>query len=120
MAVESVRNDVLNKILQNVDFTISNVWLSIHSGDPGTTGASEEESRQDISFASAAGGSSDSSNEVTFQISGTKTISHVGLWDAETGGTFLWRGVLDASKAVEDGDELVFEAGDVTVPTSGS
>jgi hypothetical protein len=125
MAVESLRNDVLDKVLRGVDFTSpSPLYLSLHDGDPGTNGSNELSAspyaRQETAFDAASGGQCVNSNQETFDIGESTTVSHVGLWDASTGGNFLWRGTLDLNKNVEDGDQILFDAGDVTVPTSGS
>jgi hypothetical protein len=41
MATTNLRNTVLDKILRNEDFTIADVFLSLHTGDPGESGAAE-------------------------------------------------------------------------------
>jgi hypothetical protein len=100
--------------------------LSLHDGDPGTTGANEltasPYARQQTAFDAAANGEAVNSDEETFDTGESTTITHVGLWTdtAANNGDFLWRGTLDTNKNVDDGDQIAFDAGDVTVPTSSS
>src|SRR5689334_20087907 len=73
-------------------------YVSIHSGDPGTTGANElaggSYARQAKTWNAASGGNLDDSNAPTFNIPPNASISHFGLWDSPTGGTFLGGGTL--------------------------
>jgi len=43
------------------------------------------------------------------------TVTHVGIWDAESSGNFLMGGSLDASKVVNAGDTFTIAAGDLDV-----
>lgn len=47
------------------------------------------------------------------------TVTHVGLFDASTGGNLLYHGALASSKAVGDGDTFEIAAGDLDI-TIGS
>lgn len=123
-AVESLRNSVLNKILNATNFTTQATHLSLHTADPGTTGASEvtggSYARQAITFAAAAAGVSASNVVCTFAVMPAVTVTHVGLWTADVAGTYLWRGVMSVSKALDAGDTLEFASGAITVPTTGA
>lgn len=66
-------------------------WIreaSLHTGFPGTTGASEVSggapayARKAITFNIASGGSSDSSNAPVFDVPGSTTIQYVGYWSS--------------------------------------
>lgn len=65
--------------------------VSLHTGDPGTSGASEVSggsyARQTPSYAASSGGTADLASSVTFNVPGGVTVSHYGLWDG--GGAFL-------------------------------
>ena len=123
-AVESLRNSVLNKILNATDFATQVTHLSLHTADPGTTGADEvtggSYARQAITFAAAASGSSASNVACTFTVMPACTVTHVGLWTAVSAGTYLWRGVMSVSKTLDAGDTLEFASGAITVPTTGA
>lgn len=78
-----------------VTFTApATVYSSLHSADPGDTGASEISggtpayARKSITFNAPAGGSLDSSNTPVFDVPAGTTVSYVGFWDALTGGNF--------------------------------
>ena len=70
------------------------VYASLHDDDPGATGENELSGgdpsyvRKAIGWNPATGGVIDSSNQPVFDIPTGKTIKHMGLWSAITGGTF--------------------------------
>lgn len=67
--------------------------VSLHTADPGQTGASEVSgapyARAAITFDAATGGAKDSAQDVQIGVPAGTTITHVGYWSAATGGTFL-------------------------------
>lgn len=77
-------------------------WISMHTGDPGTTGANEVASgsyaRQQTTWGAAANGQRTGS-EVVVPIPGGVTISYFGIWSAKTGGTLLATGSLAPSES---------------------
>lgn len=79
-------------------------YASLHTADPGTTGASEVTggspayARQAVTWGSASGGSVSTSAAVTFNVPAGTTIAYVGLWSALTGGTFQGGGPLSSSE----------------------
>lgn len=69
-------------------------WLSLHTADPGSTGASEATGgspayarKQTVWTAGASDGVSNGS-QVTFDAP-AGTYTHVGIWTASSGGTFV-------------------------------
>lgn len=68
--------------------------LSLHSGDPSTTGANElaggapAYARKAVTWAAASAGSKAISAAVTFDVPASTTVRYVGMWSALTGGTF--------------------------------
>lgn len=88
----------------------ASVWLALHTGDPGASGtsnASAETDRKEVTFAAPSAGSMTASAvSWTGWDAGSETISHVSLWSASSAGTFLQSGALAASKAVENGDTI--------------
>lgn len=69
--------------------------LSLHSGDPGTTGANEltggspAYARKAVSWDAAAGGSRAISAGVQFDVPASTTVRYIGMWSASTAGTFF-------------------------------
>lgn len=111
---------ILDKTFRNTDYTVSGVYISLHTADPGETGASEATggsyARQGATtFAVAASGATENSGAINFTGMPAATITHVGCWDASTSGNFLWGGALTASKTTNSGDTFTINAGDLDV-----
>lgn len=74
-------------------------WLSLHTADPGTTGAAEltggspAYARKQTAWGSAAGGVKTGSAQ-TLDIPSAKTIGWYGVWTAASGGTWITGGPL--------------------------
>lgn len=106
----------------------SNVFISVHTGDPGINGTSNDvtstvrgtANRVQIATSafSAIGNASGGGREITnlnvVQITSnaanvtTVTLTHFGVWDAITGGNFLVSGTLTASVGIQQGDTVQF------------
>jgi hypothetical protein len=101
----------LLNVLRGTTYTApASVWLKVHTADPGaagTTAASAETTRKQVTFGAPSAGSSTASavSWATWS-AGSETISHCSLWDASTAGNFLMSAALSASKAVANGDTL--------------
>lgn len=80
--------------------TALGAYISLHTADPGTTGASETSgSGYARKLTTWTGGSSDGSvagSEVTFD-AGAGTYTHIGIWSASSGGTFIAGFALSSS-----------------------
>lgn len=100
-------------------------YLSLHSADPGTTGASEitggSYARQAITFGTPASGSQASTNSQSFtnmpaEAGGTP---YFGLWSAASGGTYEGGGTTSGlSGAISAGSTVSFATGAVTLSVS--
>lgn len=113
---------MLNKVLRNVDFTYPAVFASLHTADPGETGASEVTNaggstyaRQTATFAAAVAGACASSADLIFANMPTVTVAFLGLWSASTAGDALWFGPLNASRQLLLGDTYRIPSGQLTV-----
>jgi hypothetical protein len=87
-----------------VDFAVGRGdWYSLHTADPGTTGASEATggspayARKQSTFGAAASGTTTGS-QVTFDLLGQAT--HWGRWSASSAGTFRNGGALSATQGI--------------------
>jgi hypothetical protein len=71
-------------------------FLSLHTADPGTTGASEgTDGRKAITFGSSSGGTQASTNAQSWPSAvGGQTYAYFGIWTAGSGGTYLRGGTL--------------------------
>jgi hypothetical protein len=125
MAILTTERDaILNALLPGASHASysgnTSLFLSLHTADPGNTGASPfvtdyGAARRAVAFGAAASQSAASTARIDFTPSGGGTITHVGLYTAESGGTFKGGGALAVSKTVADGEILRFEIGAITV-----
>ena len=110
---------LLDAVFNATAFSVTTPYISLHTGDPGETGASEvtggSYARQSGSFAAAAAGATSNDATISFATMPAATITHVGVWDASTAGNFLWGGALTASKTVNSGDTVQIASGDLDV-----
>ena len=76
-------------------------YVSLHSADPGSTGASELAgsgyARQACTWDSADDGEAALAAEEEFDVP-AGTVAYFGVWTESTGGTFLGGGALSASE----------------------
>jgi hypothetical protein len=71
-------------------------WISLHTGDPSTTGANEDTGvdREQTVWGAAASGEA-VGTQVAFDALGTIHYTHYGVWTAATAGTFIRGEPLD-------------------------
>lgn len=77
-------------------------WFALHSGDPGTTGASEGSgtghARGQTTWTAANAGAGTKAGTQALMGAAAGTWTHWGLWTAETGGTFHLGGLLPVTE----------------------
>ena len=77
-------------------------YVSLHTADPGTTGASEATggspayARQQTTWTAGSSDGVVSGSEVTVDAAAA-TYTHFGIWSAASGGTFVGGGALSSS-----------------------
>ena len=87
-------------------------FVSLHTSDPGEAGAGEsKESRQRTTFSPAKAGFKASASELLFERTAKAKFTHVGVWDAATGGRFLIGGPLAKTIETYEGDSVRLHAG---------
>lgn len=123
MAITTTLAQQFLNFLRGVPPTVpAAVYVSLHTADPGDTGANEVTgggyTRKAVVFDVPSGKTMTNSVAVEFENLPTCTVTHAGLWDAETGGNFLWGDVLTEPKTVEAGNTLRFKAGAITITIS--
>lgn len=71
----------------------------------------------DLAVVDGIGYKVDNANDITFPTATASwgTVTHVGLRDASSAGNLLHHTILDASKAVGNGDTFKFPAGDLAM-----
>lgn len=123
-------NKALDLVLRNQTFTISSLYISLHTADPGETGANEVSAgwyaRQTIAFAAAdtgtpANGAVNTGTPTFSAVTGSDvTITHVALWDASSAGNCLWVAALTASKLVPVGQVAFIPASGINITAGGN
>lgn len=124
-----LENALINHIFRNTDFTRpANIYVALFTAAPSDSGGGTEVSggsyaRQAIAtggssgWDAASGGATANTSTLTFPTATASwgVVTHVGLFDASSGGNLLFHGALTASKTVGSGDIFRFNAGDLDV-----
>lgn len=109
-------NAFLNAIGNDVPFSISALYVKLHTGAPGAAGTSNaaaETTRKSISFAVPASGSMTNDVAVNWTtVAGSETYTKASVWDAASGGNFIGSGSI-TSTDVDAGDNFSLPIGDL-------
>lgn len=116
---------VINALLRNTALQVANVYVALHTADPGDAGAANElgdsgYARKSVTFTAptSGAGTTSNSNEVTFNAiaqAGPYTVTHVALRDAVSGGNLLLTAALTTSKQFSQNDVPRFPIGSLNV-----
>lgn len=96
-------------------------YISLHTANPGKTGASELSklgyARKIIAFNAPATQVVTNSLDVVYGPAGEDwtAVTYFGLWTAATSGTFIGGAALDASKTILNGGTLVILNGTLSI-----
>lgn len=104
-------NGWLNQLRNTTATAIAAVYVKLHTGDPGSAGASNAgavTTRNQVTWNAASAGSMTLNTLSAYSMTTSETISHISFWDASTAGNFLGSAALSASKTVANGDTLTF------------
>lgn len=113
---------ILDLTFNNTGWTnITDVRASLHTADPGETGANEFASSgayarvTGVSFGVASGGAISNDADVVWAEATADwgTATHLGLWNQA--GDFLWGGPLTASRSIVTGVTFRIPSGDLDV-----
>lgn len=99
------------------------IYVALHTADPTDAGTGTEVSgsgyaRQSIAFDAASSGTASNSSAIEFPAASGGdfgTITHIGIWDASTGGNLLFHSALTTSKTIADGDIFKIAASGVDI-----
>lgn len=121
---DGAKNAMLNAQLRGTSLANADVYVKLHTGDPGSAGTSNaagETTRQQASLAAASGGSVASNADITWTaVSTTETISWVSFWTASSAGTFLGKDDLPVAKNINAGDTFKITSGQLTLALTDS
>ena len=118
-----LENALISATLRNTTYTSpSSVYVALFTSDPTDAGSGTEVSggsyaRQAATFGAPSNGVSTISAAIEFpQASGSwGTVTHFGIYDADTSGNLLYHGALTVSKAIDTGDVFKFATSALTV-----
>lgn len=110
-ATPTLLEDLTATVTQDAAFSNAEVWMSTHSANPGSDGANELTSgsgaagRQQVTFSEGDSGTDTSNALVSVAVPDAQTIPWIGLWTAQTDGTFLGGYPLVSTQMVATGLE---------------
>jgi len=96
-------------------------YLALYTAAPGETGGGTEVSggayaRQSVAFTTTGNTTSNSAAvEYPTATSSFGTVTHVGVFDASTGGNLMAYATLSSSKTIDTGDVFRVPAGDLDI-----
>lgn len=119
---------IINCTLRGVTFTGVNPYIALATADLGDADTTANEAkggdfpayaRQAVSFSDPAGSNSTSNGSAVsfpaFDGAAAQTYSHIGIYDALSGGNLLYHTPMNFNKTLTNGDVITFSAGSVTV-----
>jgi len=121
---EALANSVLEAIFKNEALAYTNVYISLHTDDPGDNGANEvvaggntygRRTSEPADWDDAASKEIESLSEFTWDDMPECIVKFVGVWTSDTvgSGTFLWGGALAENKSVPAGETFRIRIGDL-------
>lgn len=104
----------------NMPAAPANLWIQLHTGDPGAAGTANvagNATRKDLTAAmgTAANGAITNTSAITWtsgEVDTSEDYTHISFWTASSAGTFRGSGVMTAN-AVTVGDEFTIPVGDL-------
>ena len=115
---------VLDHVFGGTAYTApATLYLSLHTANPDEDGSGAEVSttgtayaRQTVAFTTSGNTTSNTSAvEYPTATANFGTVTHVGVYDASTGGNLLCYAALTSSKTIETGDVFRVPAGDLDI-----
>lgn len=124
MSLSNHAEDLLLDYLFGVSVTQPpGIFVALHDGDPGETGANEVTTSEDSAYArkvvtmgASSSGQVLSTSAVTWTagtVAADFDVTHASIWDTITGGNCLIIGALTATRTITGGTVLTFEIGEI-------
>lgn len=114
-------NGILNALFNGTAWnpmSSGDPYISLHTGDPGTTGANEVSGgsyvRQRPPFNAAASSQAKNTSSISWTLLPAATITHIGIWDASSGGIYYLGAALSTSIPVLAGGTATITAEHIT------
>lgn len=112
----NVADKWMNSIRGTAANVTTNVFVKLHTGDPGSAGANNaaagSTTRPAITHSASSGGAIAMSGTAPSWTNGgtSETLTHISFWDANTAGNFLASAALTASQAWATGNTFTLTA----------
>ena len=110
-------NSFLDALGNATSFSVTTVYIKLHTGDPGANGtanAATETTRKSASFSAASAGALASDADITWtNIAGSQDATFFTAWDNASAGNFLFSGTISGN-AYTAGDTYVIPSGSLT------
>jgi hypothetical protein len=110
-------NKFLDAVGNGTAYSAANVYIKLHTGDPGANGtanAATETTRKEVTFASASAGAIASDAAVTWtNIAGSQDATFFTAWDNLSAGNFLFSGSITGNAYIA-GDTYTIPSGSLT------
>lgn len=119
-----LETEILDHVFGGAAYTApSTLYLALYTAAPGETGGGTEVStsgtayaRQTVAFTTSGNTTSNSAAvEYPTATASFGTVTHVGVFDASTGGNLMAYATLSSSKAIDTGDVFRVPAGDLDI-----
>ena len=119
-----LETEILDHVFGGAAYTApATLYLALHTANPDEDGSGAEVStsgtayaRQTVAFTTSGNTTSNTSAvEYATATANFGTVTHVGVWDASTGGNLLAYAALTSSKTIETGDVFRVPAGDLDI-----
>lgn len=127
-----LENELLDHAFGAAAYTpATTLYFAASSADPGESGAGIVEpsggsyarvavTNNLTNFPAASGGAKANGVSIGFPVATADWLSgvgltHVGIFDASSGGNFLGRGAIAVPKAILNGDQLIIPIGDLDI-----
>ena len=119
-----LETELLDHVFANNAYTSpSTVYVSLHTANPDEDASGAEVSTVGTAYVRQAGSFTVSGNTATTSAAvefatataDYGTVTHVGIWDAESGGNMLAYAALTASKTISTGDVFRIPTGDLDI-----
>jgi hypothetical protein len=114
-------DNLLDAVGNAAAFSVADVYVQLHVGDPGAAGTSNvatETTRQSASFSAASAGVLTTDAALNWvNILGSQDATFFSVFDSATAGNFLFSGVISGNPYTA-GDTYTIEAGSLTATLS--
>lgn len=117
-----LENALINVTLRNTAFTAVSPFVALFTSDPTDAGTGTQVSggsyaRTAVTFGAPSNGVTTNSADVIFPTATSSwgTVTHIGIYDASTGGNLLYHTPLDIAKTIDTGDIFRINTGNLSV-----